>query len=128
VQADAGFWREQKRGRGALAMNTYSKTNSRNGKPIFVNGMWIGQVLGDTFVKSLWSKNLLTKPYLAIANSVSALNDAEALGARYCEIFIRDTGMTYRATIKHIREKGETFDFRGDIQIKLILSEWEKIS
>lgn len=109
-------------------MSTNFKSNSKYGKPIFVKGMWIGQVLGDTFAKSIPSKNLLTKPYLAIANSVSALNDAEALGARYCEVFIRDTGMTYRATIKHIREKGETFDFRGDIQIKLILSEWEKIS
>lgn len=109
------------------AMYTYSKSNLKNGKPIFVNSIWVGQVVGNTFAKALWSKNLLTRPYLAIANSVSALNDAEALGAQYCEVFIRDTGRTYRTSIKHIRDEGEKFDFRGDVQIKLILSEWDTI-
>jgi hypothetical protein len=91
-------------------------------KSSFVFGIWIGQVVGDTFIKAIWSKNLLSKPYLAIANSVSALDDAEALRAKYCEVFVRDTGKTYRTTIKHIREKGEAFAYRGDRQIKLALS------
>ncbi len=63
-QADADFGERN-------TMNTYSKSNLKNGKPIFVNSIWVGQVIGNTFAKALWSKNLLTRPYLAIANSVS---------------------------------------------------------
>jgi hypothetical protein len=55
------------------------------------------------------------------------LKDAEALGAKYCQVFVRDTGQTYLAKIKDIWEKGERFGSPEDPQIKLTLSEWTRV-
>lgn len=108
-------------------MQTYFNRNHERDKSIYVKGRWIGKVVGDTFKKTISSKLILHSPYTAIANSVSVLNDAEALGAKYCEVFVSDTKQTYRAAIRDIRANGETCGSIEDKQIKLALSEWRRV-
>jgi hypothetical protein len=108
-------------------MYTYSNRDSTRDKSVYLKGRWIGKVVGDTFNKTISSNNILHSPYTAIANSLSVLNDAEALGAKYCKVFVRDTGQTYLAKVKDIREKGERFGNSEDPQIKLALSEWKRV-
>lgn len=108
-------------------MQTHFTRSSTRDKSIYVKGRWIGKVVADTFKKTISSNLILHTPYTAIASSVSVLNDAEALGAKYCEVFVSDTKQTYRATIKDIRAKGETCGSPDDPQIKLALSEWKRV-
>lgn len=110
-----------------IKMQTHFTRSSTRDKSIYVKGRWIGKVVADTFKKTISSNLILHTPYTAIASSVSVLNDAEALGAKYCEVFVSDTKQTYRATIKDIRAKGETCGSPDDPQIKLALSEWKRV-
>jgi hypothetical protein len=65
----------------------------------------------------------------AIAFSVESLNQAEAAGAVRVEVKDRDTGAIYRASIKHIREKGFPVNRAGfEPQIALSLEGWVKQS
>jgi hypothetical protein len=108
-------------------MYTYSNRDSTRDKSVYLKGRWIGKVVWDTFQKTISSNNILHSPTPAIANSISVLRDAEALGAKYCKVFVRDTEQTYLAKIKDIREKGERCGSTEDPQIKLALSEWTRV-
>jgi hypothetical protein len=110
-------------------MQTNFNRNTRNDKSVYANGIWIGRVTGDVFLKVIKKKYLLPKPVLSIGTSISALDDAEALGAKYCDVFVSDmdNGKRYRKSIKEIREKGTLINNRGDMQLRLALSEWSLV-
>ncbi len=89
-----------------------------------MHGRPVGQVIGKVYRKEIsGQKHFLRKPF-AIALDLSALDAAEALGARFCEVYDCDVGKTYRASMAHVRAKGNA-SLRGHvIQWELVLSEW----
>jgi hypothetical protein len=93
------------------------------GTVIKVNGRTVGQVVGDTFVKDIANRHMLTTPP-AIANNIQALHDAERAGALFCEFTNTDTGIVYRAPIAKIWDCGKEFNFGWGDQIYLTLSNW----
>lgn len=85
----------------------------------------VGEVVGDTFYKTIAPNHYLKKPP-AIAFDVSSLNDAEQAGAVWAEVQDRSTGVIYRATVDRIRYKGFEFNRGWGNQIALTLNGWIK--
>lgn len=102
--------------------NPYPKTN--NPTPIYIGHRVIGQVVGDTFHKSIvGSKHLLQRPK-AICFDRSTLRDAAEAGATRVEIYDRESGAIYTATLETIH--AHSFAVRrgfGD-QIGVTLDYW----
>jgi hypothetical protein len=70
------------------------------------DGRVVGEIRGDVFRKVVSaSKHFLHTPP-AIANDLDVLTQARDAGARVVEIFDRESGRTYRASIARIWEKG----------------------
>lgn len=91
---------------------------------IYANERVIGQVVGDTFRKSIiGNKHLLRSPK-AICFDRSTLRDAAAAGATRVEIYDRESGTTYTVTLETI----DTCSFpvrRGhNDQVGVTLDQW----
>jgi hypothetical protein len=99
--------------------------SNKDYKPIFAGSKVIGKVQGGVFYKTIQSKHMLRKP-LAIANDISALQDAINAGARRVCITNKDTGITYTATINHMFTKGVKMNRGWGEQIFLPLDEWQQ--
>lgn len=93
---------------------------------IFYAGRVVGEVRADSvFQKHMqFSRHLLQKPRRSIAINVDVLDQAEALGARSCEIHDSESGKIYRASIADIRAKGFAINRGQGPQIALPLAEW----
>lgn len=76
-------------------------TSRPRGLPVYTqNGKLVGQVIGDTLVKTVHSsRHLLRKPK-AWALDVTSLNQARALGAQRVKLCDADTGVTFEATLQ----------------------------
>jgi hypothetical protein len=99
--------------------------SNKNYKPIFAGSKVIGGVQGDTFHKTIKNKHILKVPP-AIANDVSALEDAAKAGASKVCITNKDNGVTYTTSIERIFRKGKRFNRDYGEQIFLPLGEWQK--
>lgn len=94
--------------------------------PIFTNGgRCIGKVEGNIFYKSIKQSHFLQRPP-AIAFDVDSLQQAENAGAEVVQVKDRDSGTTYKTSIKNIREKGRQFNRGYGEQIFLVLDGWIK--
>jgi len=98
----------------------------KNYTPIRVGTKVIGQVIGDAFIKRVRaSRHFLTTPP-AIALDIGSLTQAERAGAVWVQIIEIESGTTYRATIRQIREQGVEFDRGYGRQVYLPLNSWIK--
>lgn len=92
--------------------------------PIFAAGKVIGQVIDGAFCKRVQgSRHFLQKPP-AVCLDLASLADAEKAGARRVEIHDLDTGKTYRADVRTIRQHGQRLDRGHGVQIALGLGRW----
>jgi hypothetical protein len=90
------------------------------------DGRTVGEVANGVFRKEVSaSKHFLRIPE-AIASDLDALAQARDAGARVVEIFDREGGRTYRASIVRIFEKGFPVNRGHGEQIALALSEWNR--
>ncbi len=115
-------------GKETKVINSYltSTLGKSKPEPIYTGGRVVGRVRNGVFYKSIAPTHYLRKPP-AIAFSVESLNQAEAAGAVHVEVKDRVTGTIYRATIKHIREKGFPVNRAGfEPQLALSLEGWVK--
>ncbi len=91
---------------------------------VYAQGRVVGQVRGATFCKMVSaSRHMLRKPP-AWALDLQSLCDAERMGARWVELFDRDTGGRYRASVELVRRHGFVFDRGHGRQIGLPLDRW----
>lgn len=93
-----------------------------------------GRVAGAVEVKTatlvkyvIGSRHKLLQPP-AWALDVDVLKQAESLGAKMVEIRDTESGLTYRAPIERLRQKGFYFDRGYGQQIALKLAFWEMIN
>jgi hypothetical protein len=100
-------------------------TVTKDNNTIYAGGKVIGKVRGDTFYKTIKNKHMLKVPP-AIANDVSALEDAAKAGASKVCITNKDNGVTYTTTMVQILNKGVKFNRGFGEQIFLPLGEWQK--
>jgi hypothetical protein len=99
--------------------------SNKDYKPIFAGSKVIGKVQGGVFYKTIKNKHMLKVPP-AIANDVSALEDAANAGANFVCITNKDSGITYTTTMVQILNKGVKFNRGFGEQIFLPLGEWQK--
>jgi hypothetical protein len=106
---------------------TYEKhSTSAPARQIRVNGRVVGEVRGGTFYKTARaSVHFLRRP-AGIALDLGSLADAEDAGARYVEIFDRETGRHYHAAISTIRARGFELDRGFGRQVALPLDAWAR--
>lgn len=118
----AGRWQATGTGRsgaGSSQLHVHSTAS-----PVYAQGRVVGRVRGNVFRKSVrGSRHMLRRPP-AWALDVGSLLEAERLGARFVEVFDRDTGATYRADVADVRRHGFTFDRGHGRQIGLPLERW----
>ena len=92
--------------------------------PIYVGKKPVGQVVGNTFHKSVkGSKHFLHRPP-AICFDVSSIKDAEEAGATEVCVYDSDSDKRYYAGISLIWEKGFTMNRGFGEQVALIMSRW----
>lgn len=94
--------------------------------PIYVNGKVVGRVVGGVFFKSVRGSAHFLRVPPAIAFDVSSLDDAEKAGARGVSVVDKETGTTYQATMKVIREDGFPVNRGHGSQIALPMDKWVK--
>ncbi len=100
----------------------YPKTSKPT--PIYANGYVIGQVVGDTFRKTIsGSKHLLRTPK-AVCFDRSTLLAAAAAGATRVEIYDREIGTTYTATLETINTHSIPVNRGHNPQVGLTLDRW----
>lgn len=107
----------------SVQQKTKKRKHKIIGTVIKVGGRTVGQVIGDTFVKDITNRHMLTTPP-AIANDLQALHDAERAGALYCAFTNTDNGIVYRVAISKIWDMGKQINFGYGLQIMLTLSNW----
>jgi hypothetical protein len=98
---------------------------NKNDSTIRAGGKVIGRVRGDTFYKTIKNKHMLKVPP-AIANDISALEDAANAGANFVCITNKDSGIIYTTSIGRIFRKGVKFNRGFGEQIFLPIGEWQK--
>lgn len=111
------------------AMNEFSTKipNSKGqSKPIYAGSRVVGQVIGNTFYKSVSSSKHFLRTPPAIAFDVATLAQAEEAGARKVCVTDKDTGNQYRASLEHIRLNGFTFNRGFGEQVGLVMDGWIK--
>jgi hypothetical protein len=92
--------------------------------PIFIGRSIVGNVSGDTFFKRVdASRHFLRKPR-AIALDVQSLVDAEQAGANKVAVTDKESGKTYYAVIKDIRQDSFVIDRGYGKQYALTLNRW----
>jgi hypothetical protein len=112
-----------------LRTNYTRKTKKRiKGIPIYVGEQIVGQVIGDTFYKSIAPNHYLKYPTRAIAFDIDSLKQAEEAGAKIVKIIDRRDGTIYRTTIQKIWEWGIPFNRGWGSQIYLEVYLWDKKS
>ena len=79
-----------------------TKNSKKNETPIYSGKRIVAKVRGDTLYKTVNSSKHFLKIPPAIAFDISTLEDAERAGAVRVQVKDRDTGTSYKATIKHI--------------------------
>jgi hypothetical protein len=100
-------------------------TVTKDDTTIWAGRKVIGQVRGDTFYKTIKNKHMLKVPP-AIANNISALEDAMRAGANNVCITNKDSGITYTASMERIFRKGVKMNRGFGEQIFLPIGEWQK--
>lgn len=91
---------------------------------VWAAGKAVGAVRDGVFVKRVQaSKHFLRKPP-AVCLDLASLADAEKAGARRVEITDTETGKTYRADVRTIRQHGQKLDRGHGVQIALGLGRW----
>jgi hypothetical protein len=106
-------------------LRSFIMTTKTNNNTIYAGGKVIGQVRGDTFYKTIKNKHMLKVPP-AIANNISALEDAMRAGANNVCITNKDSGIAYTASMERIFKKGVKFNRGFGEQVFLPLGEWQK--
>jgi hypothetical protein len=99
--------------------------SNKDYKPIFAGSKVIGKVQAGVFYKTIRSKHMLKVPP-AIANDISALQDAARAGANKVCITNKDSGITYTASMARILNEGKRFNRGFGDQVYLMLDEWQK--
>jgi len=93
--------------------------------PIFVNSVVVGHVDGKWFIKRIYGSKHFLKSPRAIALDITSLEDAENAGAEQVFVTDIDTGKQYRAPIQRIFEKGIKIDRGFNLQLALLMDDWE---
>jgi hypothetical protein len=95
---------------------------------IFENGRKIGSVKAGVFSKNIsGSKHFVRNFGGGIAIGLAGLDQAEQAGAIYVRVLDRETGITYAATIHHLRQAGKPINFSGfGPQLLLPFSGWTR--
>lgn len=96
-----------------------------NATPIHAQGRVVGHVRGEVFYKTAHSSRHMWRWPPAWAFDVASIGEAEAAGARFVEVFDKDTGTVYRASIAAIRQKGFSLNRGYGQQVALPLPHWE---
>jgi len=93
---------------------------------IYVDGVVVGFVEGDTFYKTVKrSAHFLQRP-AAIAFALSSLEDATNAGARFVQLYEHERGVTYRASIAYVLEHGFATQRAGyEPQYALPMDKWQ---
>lgn len=91
------------------------------------DGMVVGYVEGDTYYKKVLEKKHRPRYPPGWANDEVALQNASSLEAMFVEIFAKDTGVTYRTSIRNIWEKGIKINRGHGDQIVLCVEHWKII-
>lgn len=121
-------------GPGGAARNGRDKSSksnlyyNSNGKtiPVFVGNKFIGEVVGNTFLKHIkGSLHILWRPP-AIALDIESLRFAEESGAEFVEIIDTETGDLFFSSINQIWQKGTKFNRGYGNQIFLRLEYWNQ--
>jgi hypothetical protein len=101
-----------------------SRTHSTTG-PVYVQGRVVGQVRGDVFYKTVKRSIHLYRALPGWAVDVVNLDDVERRGARWVELFDKESGARYRATIAEIRRHGRLLNHKNyGRQLCLHLDGW----
>ncbi len=98
--------------------------SSLTGRPVYLHGRRVCEVVGDTLIRRAKPGEQLRKPP-AWSFHVSVLDSAERLGA--VSVIVRDvaSGLTYRATIADIWQHGFVLDRGWGRQMALALERWQ---
>lgn len=80
---------------------------------IYVGGVVVGFVEGDTFYKSINSQDHILHTPPAIAFAETSLDDAADVGAIWVQVFVKDKNKVYTASIKRIWEDGFAIERAG---------------
>lgn len=107
----------------SLQQNGKTRKRKMSGTIIKAGGRIIGKVIEGEFRKTIRSNWILRTPP-AIANDIQSLHDAERAGAVYCVFTNSDTGITYRASISKIWDRGFPVNRGFGEQIALSLPLW----
>lgn len=98
-----------------------------NHTTICAAGKPVGHVRGEVFYKTIITSHILHTPP-ALAFDVRSLEDARAAGAVRVDVFDKQTGCHYLATINQILERGFRFNRGFGDQIGLHLSAWVRLT
>jgi len=97
------------------------------GTPIYrADGKIIGAIRGDVFIKRVdASKHFLRVPP-AIGFDVDAIVTARERGAKFAEVFDRESKHTYRAPLSLIESRGFVVNRGYGHQVALPLKDWTR--
>ena len=100
---------------------------SSNSTPIRAGGHIVGKVKGDTFYKAVdGSRHFLRVPP-AICFDAQSLKEAAKAGANTAEVTDRETGKTYRTSIRLLWESGFKVNRGFGDQIALPFDKWQVV-
>lgn len=92
--------------------------------PIKAAGKRVGYVRDGVFTKHVrGSKHFLRIPP-AIAFDIQSLYDAERAGAQVVHVHDKESGVTYRASLRAITQRGVVFDRKHGRQVYLAMNRW----
>lgn len=92
---------------------------------VWANGKPVGAVRDGVFVKRVSaSKHFLRKPP-AVCLDRASLADAEKAGARLVKVIDTESGKTYSADVRTIRQHGQRLDRGHGAQIASALGKWD---
>lgn len=95
--------------------------SKNNHNTVYAGTRIVGTVRNGTFHKTVKSSHFLRQPP-ALAFDIDSLAQAERLGASRVEVFNKETGEYFKATIAHIREAGFALNRGYGEQIALPLN------
>ncbi len=113
-------------GKGSTANISYPHAYSSTGAaPCQAAAPAHGVVRGDVWRKRVQgSRHMLRVPRPAWAVDAADLDAAEHLGAVMLELTDAESGTTYRAALRTLREKGRRFERGHGEQVALALEHW----
>jgi hypothetical protein len=95
------------------------------GEPVrAADGKIIGRVIGDVFVKVCEERKHMLRTPQSWSCDITALRQAQCLGARYIEIHAKDTHKTYTAPLASFWSRGIRLDRGFGEQLALQLTYW----